>query len=657
MPSDKPLMKVIKSRSLKSRLSQACNRCRSKKIRCDGEQPACSQCASVGIECLTTDKLSRRAFPRCYTDFLEEQLRDLQREVRGLRARSDCVDGPSEKVGHRRRRRLVQLADNGWLYLPKPALLRAPNGSQRLLVGPSSGLFIIAALEQTLQKLGNQFSDFNAEDLLLAQFSAPVTSPGSFQSSYLPLGLFSDRYVDVFFREWAPLFPVLDRITFLQTYDEFISQPDRVRCGYQLAQLHLVFAIAELSSASPNLEQVASYESRWTGVVETQSLADTLDALQCLVLAVLYCTLLGDNRRLQYYKSLAVGLSHRLGLNPGQKRFPVWRTREMVSLTLYTLDCFTAASMGLPRLLRDEAVDDDECVSVEASEPEPAGEKDEMSGALALLQASRLLARVLETLYPATASRMSLQQMSTLGQELDTWYAKLPDHLRLDSVDDEAPTEDIRRPLLALAYHYIRFLIHCPVVGSEAGPMTTTALQVVCECSVQPLDRLREHPSSQGGAASAGGQACGKPGSLGAQGLDLGQAIGLGQAGAHGAIPAHRRRGLLTTAAADDDDDDGDGDDGEHRSAEPEWMQVGPPWIPDLDLDHVRPSNDTSQDPEVSEADWHAMLGSADELDTISHAIYAGGNDDASVLDTAEPWLPVTRRGPRVGGGCGRGET
>lgn len=89
-------MKVIKvGTSSQSRIAQACDRCRSKKIRCDGIRPTCSQCANVGFECKTSDKLSRRAFPRGYTESLEERVRQLETEVRELK---DLLDEKDEKI-------------------------------------------------------------------------------------------------------------------------------------------------------------------------------------------------------------------------------------------------------------------------------------------------------------------------------------------------------------------------------------------------------------------------------------------------------------------------------------------------------------------------------------------------------------------------------
>lgn len=90
-------MKVIKvgGTGAQSRIAQACDRCRSKKIRCDGVRPCCSQCANVGFECRTSDKLSRRAFPRGYTESLEERVRALETEVKDLK---DLLDEKDEKI-------------------------------------------------------------------------------------------------------------------------------------------------------------------------------------------------------------------------------------------------------------------------------------------------------------------------------------------------------------------------------------------------------------------------------------------------------------------------------------------------------------------------------------------------------------------------------
>ncbi|EDO16078.1 hypothetical protein Kpol_1016p20 [Vanderwaltozyma polyspora DSM 70294] len=72
----------IDSNFLSNRLSQACDRCRLKKIKCDGLKPNCSQCLKVNFICKTSDKLTRRGFPRGYTEMLEKEVVLLQKKLK-----------------------------------------------------------------------------------------------------------------------------------------------------------------------------------------------------------------------------------------------------------------------------------------------------------------------------------------------------------------------------------------------------------------------------------------------------------------------------------------------------------------------------------------------------------------------------------------------
>jgi hypothetical protein len=154
--------------------------------------------------------------------------------------------------------------------------------------------------------------------------------------------MFSDRCVNVFFQEWAPLFPVLHKPTFLRLYEEYMSNPDQVTEPHKLAQLHLVFGIAGLSSDIPDRDQIAFCENQWHISLEAVLMDNTLVTLQCLILALVYCISKADYNRLQHYKGIAIGLSHRLGLHQSQKRFSFGvltiETRKKVFWTLYTVD-------------------------------------------------------------------------------------------------------------------------------------------------------------------------------------------------------------------------------------------------------------------------------------------------------------------------------
>lgn len=198
--------------------------------------------------------------------------------------------------------------------------------------------------KRKIQENGKPCSDFSPEAFLHIQGCYPLAANAPCQAMRIPARMFSDRCVNVYFQEWAPLFPVIHKPTFLRTYEEFVADPDKIRNNHKLAQLHLVFCIAALSSEHPDLDQIAACEVQWQSSLDAIIMDNTMLTLQCLVLALMYCTVRADYKRLQHYKGVAVGLSHRLGLHQSQKRFSfgalTTETRKKVFWTLYTLDWY-----------------------------------------------------------------------------------------------------------------------------------------------------------------------------------------------------------------------------------------------------------------------------------------------------------------------------
>ncbi|KAI9803081.1 MAG: hypothetical protein M1833_001151 [Piccolia ochrophora] len=492
MPGILP-MKVIKvGSSSQSRIAQACDRCRSKKIRCDGIRPTCSQCGNVGFECKTSDKLSRRAFPRGYTESLEERVRALENEVRELK---DLLDEKDEKIdmlskmhshasfsaqgmGPPRRKpsstspafteqkssdESSPSRDEEKFRVSTSSSLQDGGTSDSYFVGASSSKAFLDTFKRMLQERGKDCTNLKSESLLDSaskDHDHPSPQPASLKP---PPRLVSDQLINIFFQEWAPLFPVVHRPTLLQSYDEYLAKEEPTVDGHCRAMLHLIFGIAAISSEPRIPHDRTTLEAQWRsaldGVVKDPSIA----TLQCLVLAQIYCMCSGDYARLLRYKSLAVGLSHRLGLHQSQKRFSFGaltsETRKRVFWCLYTVDCFSAAVLGLPKLLKDDDVHaeyptdaDDEYVTEKGFLPTLPGETSRMSSALALFRISRILSNVLEKNYPVAASHeLSLQGLSDLQDDLDSWSKGLGDHLKLRFVQDKPATNvtGSRAPILS----------------------------------------------------------------------------------------------------------------------------------------------------------------------------------------------------------------
>ena len=106
---------------------------------------------------------------------------------------------------------------------------------------------------------------------------------------------------------------------------------------------------------------------------------------------------------------------------------------------------------------------DDENITHQGLSPTLPGELTKISSALALFKASRILARTLEELYPASATyQLSLKRLRALSDELDQWSQNLPSHLRLQFLNDKPSTGVIscRSPLLVSPSPCIWKIVH-----------------------------------------------------------------------------------------------------------------------------------------------------------------------------------------------------
>ena len=118
-------------------------------------------------------------------------------------------------------------------------------------MGTSSGRTLIDSFKNKLQESGRSAAGIDTDKFFQTE-SKQSSSPGLVLPHCLewkaPPRLVSDQLINIFFQEWAPLFPVLHRPSFLSLYEEYVSCPEAMEDKRSLAQLHLVFGIAALSS-------------------------------------------------------------------------------------------------------------------------------------------------------------------------------------------------------------------------------------------------------------------------------------------------------------------------------------------------------------------------------------------------------------------------
>lgn len=216
-------------------------------------------------------------------------------------------------------------------------------GASAYVSGSSSAKTFLEAFKHKVQETGRSTADIDTDRLLdnIAEKSEDYTN----QDTVIwkpPPRLSSDQLINVFFQEWAPLFPILHRPSFLGLYEKYVTNSETVTDRAELAQLNLVFGIAALSSGTRSTSDLESFEMQWKAAIDAVLKDNSMASLQALLLAQIFCIQQGDLRGLLTYKGLSITLSARLGLHQSQKRFALGtltcETRKKVFWTLYTVD-------------------------------------------------------------------------------------------------------------------------------------------------------------------------------------------------------------------------------------------------------------------------------------------------------------------------------
>jgi hypothetical protein len=119
-----------------------------------------------------------------------------------------------------------------------------PNPAPRK-VGSNS---ILDAFNGNLVNQGKSSSKLSIE--ALTKLSPPLSHGSPNQAIKTPPRLVSDQLINIFFQEWAPLYPVVHRPTILKAYGEYLNNSDSLNLDvHVMAQLNLIFGIAALSSS------------------------------------------------------------------------------------------------------------------------------------------------------------------------------------------------------------------------------------------------------------------------------------------------------------------------------------------------------------------------------------------------------------------------
>ncbi|ODQ80786.1 hypothetical protein BABINDRAFT_34769, partial [Babjeviella inositovora NRRL Y-12698] len=216
-----------------SRSIAACQRCRTKKIRCDQNFPACAKCAKSGVECVGLDPATGREVPRSYVIHLEDKIAELEILLRenGIdpEAKRQKVERPEGQVKH--------------LEPEREAATILPMSSAPTLVGASSDVSFSRLMFSTV--------NFNN-----AEHDPSITSSPSTYPALLPPKQIAQEYLKIYFAQTNSQLPILHREQFIAKYwDPIYGQLGKVSLASDYTTTSMPLRVAETDTWDFRLRQ------------------------------------------------------------------------------------------------------------------------------------------------------------------------------------------------------------------------------------------------------------------------------------------------------------------------------------------------------------------------------------------------------------------
>jgi hypothetical protein len=228
---------------------QACDRCHSRKIRCDRRAPRCSVCERANAECVHTDRTRDRKVSRGYVQSLEDKVRLLEARNEQLqRSTTAASEGMMNPEPDSALESTPQMAPSSVFGPPssqidRSASLETPSlDSSRYLANMSRDprgqetLIPRGAPGTSRQYLGSS-TNVDFVKVVASNFQGSLTMPESAEvppspdvptvsdDAALPPRTVAQEFIDAYFAHWHITFPLLHRASLRRVVDQIYDRP------------------------------------------------------------------------------------------------------------------------------------------------------------------------------------------------------------------------------------------------------------------------------------------------------------------------------------------------------------------------------------------------------------------------------------------------
>ncbi|CUM56146.1 unnamed protein product [Debaryomyces tyrocola] len=494
----------------------ACERCRSRKTKCDSQLPLCANCAKAGVECMHKHKVLGKEITRSHLWSLEERIRAFE----GGHASFDQQSGTGQQVPKRARLLDNQNRDTSKDKSPLPISNRSQLPSQTQLhvspIGSDNGCSPASlnddnessirdkmdSLLATTFSIGSASHVSDELDSQIRQYLSPASrqSEGEIfkdkeQASIRKLGQdflkqarrnnTRNRLTDItaydyhlltrlekrYFAWMNSAHPVLHECMFHLQLEKCKNKPQEASL-IDLFQVNMVIAISLASMSRPQLsvsEIGRIAHDFWKSATKFHSrilIGRGIKKLQNILLLLQYTLLVPNAGNLWQLSGSAMRFATEMGLyaepNPSQDFDPLsLDLRRRIFWTCYCIDRILSTVMGRPTGIPDTwisakcpAMVEDKLITVYGIEPGPMCHL--KVSQIQQIRICRLQSEIHKQLYAPS------YQEELPHKELVNWSWQLYDQLRLWRSTFSHPTPLITKEWTEFQFHIAVVLLFRP---------------------------------------------------------------------------------------------------------------------------------------------------------------------------------------------------
>ncbi|KAH7216301.1 fungal-specific transcription factor domain-containing protein [Fusarium oxysporum] len=529
---------------------QVCDRCRRRKIRCHGQENDCSPCLQANVVCVTTAKLKRnrkrksfyeaegieqrRETPPDISQHATDTSYSLQNAAVPISPAATTTHRPlsfqpgiqgtalpiaSSSSGHQMSTAQAPSQPGSLNPMKEPVIghmgrLVADDRQAPMFGGSTTGVHFISQAEQQLQLLHMHKDALPSCAYGLYLHSPWGASVHSSASSVVDIiAQFPPNTIEIVeatIDRWTPLYPIVHKSSTIDAIYGLLSSYQSP--GYDVVILYqtvALLALGMLGQKGDCMQQHTHFlcASEPFYMISTTLLdrvigQPCLQSLQGLVITQIYVQLSGRYPTASHISGLATRLAQTLGLHRHSDRFKFdpleTEVRRRAWWCQYSLDVFSSAYHGMPRLIRDQDVDTDFPISVDhnllsrthVEFPLP-GERSQVDTAISLFKLARIVGRTLEDLYTTTRRRGGVAKIARLQAELNMWERVVLEPELESEPATSATTKSLEATFLRVAHCVATIHLHRPALSfTTADPQFVSSLKACGQASAKLVELL-----------------------------------------------------------------------------------------------------------------------------------------------------------------------